>query len=85
MFCSKVALFLVSDAYVQIPYAQWNMENALDLWGKKVWFDNQKSFNKTHTPLQKHHVLSYIFEHLHLYDLKYLIISPLMFSIFWIS
>ena len=36
MFCSKVALFLVSDAYVQIPYAQWNMENALDLWGKKV-------------------------------------------------
>ena len=34
MFCSKVALFLVSDADVQIPYAQWNMENALDLgWG----------------------------------------------------
>lgn len=35
MFCSKVALFLVSDAYVKIPYAQWNMENALDLWEKK--------------------------------------------------
>ena len=33
MFCSKVALFLVSDADVQFPYAQWNKENALDLGG----------------------------------------------------
>ena len=47
MFCSKVALFLVSDADVQFPYAQWNKENALDRGGGKVWFDNQKSFNKT--------------------------------------